>query len=72
MRLLFFLLVFMLFGAFFVISEEGLRLNVEEDRGVFSGLYLNWLDNVFANGASITTNAIRENWLPGNGSNSSE
>ena len=68
MRFFVLFVMFLFFGAVFLISNENLRISDKLDREKFYVLYYNWLGNIFFNFRSMTSNVIRSSWLPVNNS----
>ncbi len=64
MKILLFILIFLLFGAFFIISENNLRLNSGDNLQEFFKLYISWIEGLIENTSSITGNVIKTQWLP--------
>ena len=68
MRITFLVLLFLFTGAFFIISNENLDLNLPNERMVFFEGYYNWVlslvhgsvDNV----KQVTSFVIKSEWLP--------
>lgn len=66
MKILFFLLVFLLLGGFIIISNENLHILNEKEREKFGEMYLYWFDNLFDNFKGLTAYIINTNWIPDN------
>ena len=66
MKVLMFLVFFLLTGAFFIISNEQIHLNSPENIDHFLMLYSRWLDNLFDNGKIMTGYIVKMEWLPDN------
>ncbi len=64
MRVLVFLIMFLLLGALFIISNNNLALVKKENTQKFSQIYLNWTNNIYSNFKSITGDAIKLDWFP--------
>ena len=67
----FFLICFLAFGAFFIISNNNLAIRNFEDFAVFYNSYYAWMSNLFYHARSVTGYAIRFDWLPNKIVNSS-
>ncbi|MEK6893016.1 MAG: hypothetical protein AABX07_02330 [Nanoarchaeota archaeon] len=65
MRIAFILLIFLFFGAFFIVSNENLYLKKHDDFSKFYSLYYNWISNIFSNAKSISGYIVKFDWLPG-------
>lgn len=58
-------MLFLLIGAFFIISENNLVLKKQENIDTFYELYFSWLSRIFDNSKEITGDIIKLDWLPG-------
>jgi len=65
MKILLFVMIFILLGGFFIISENNLALKERQNFHSFVDLYLNWIGNIYENSVSLTGNIIKMKWLPG-------
>lgn len=59
MKIFLIIAIFLLIGAFIVISNENLRLNSIDNLIQFSQLYMKWITDVYASGKEITGQAIK-------------
>lgn len=59
-----FIIIFLLIGAFFLISENNIHINNTEEMTKFSSLYLSWLGNLAENAKEISGYVIKLDWLP--------
>ena len=64
MKTVMFLIVFLLIGAFFIISDENLRMNEAENIKFFLKSYAGWFGDLFDNGGQIAGYVVKMNWLP--------
>ncbi len=64
MKFILILLIFLLIGALFIISNENLHLREKEEAKKFAGLYYSWLFDIGKNVASVTAFVIKFDWLP--------
>lgn len=64
MKLLMFVIMFFLIGAFFIISENNLALKNPEARAEFGRIYLLWIGQVFGNSGNLIGYITRLEWLP--------
>jgi len=64
MRIRVLILLFLLVGAFFIVSNNDLHLNSKYDLQKFVGLYYSWLSGLFDNLKVITGYVIKSDWLP--------
>lgn len=65
MKTIMFIVIFLLIGAFFIISNEKIQMNSSENFQKFLGLYSNWLINIGVNGKYLAGYVIKMEWLPG-------
>lgn len=63
MRIIFFIVIFLLGGAFFIISENELSLRDSENFQNFEDLYFLWFGGVFDNLSSITGQVVSLDWV---------
>ncbi|MEK6856369.1 MAG: hypothetical protein AABX66_04410 [Nanoarchaeota archaeon] len=66
MKYLGFIILLLLFGAFFIVSNENLALKDVNKRTIFAREYYGWFIGVLGNVKTITGNVISLNWLPNN------
>lgn len=59
-----FVLVFLLIGAFFIISNDNLKLSTNENIDLFFKEYGKWLDDLLGNGKSVVGYVAKMEWLP--------
>ncbi|MBX4196213.1 hypothetical protein KW805_01345 [Candidatus Pacearchaeota archaeon] len=64
MRLVVVAVMFLLIGAFSIISNYNLHLGKAEDLNLFSRLYISWLDTLTAHAKTLTAFVVRSDWLP--------
>ncbi len=67
MKIILFIIFFLLIGAFFIISNENLRMNKVENIDIFIRLYGGWLDSVSKNARGMSGYVVKMEWLPNNG-----
>jgi len=67
MKTFMFIIMFLLIGAFFIISNEGIQLNSEENIGTFFQLYGQWVDSLVGNGKTVLGYVVKMEWLPNEG-----
>ena len=58
------IIIFLLLGAFFIISENHLALKDSENINKFVLLYTDWLGKLYENSVSTTGYLIKMEWLP--------
>jgi len=66
MKLLFLVIMFLLIGSFFIISENNLALKDEEARKEFGKLYSSWFNQIFENSKNLVGYVVKLDWLPNN------
>jgi hypothetical protein len=64
MKTLMFVILFLLAGAFFIISNEQIQLNSMDNIDMFFLLYMKWLDSLFDNTKTVTGYVVKMGWLP--------
>ncbi|MBI2449177.1 hypothetical protein HYV49_02680 [Candidatus Pacearchaeota archaeon] len=64
MRILIFIMFFLLLGGFFIISENKLVLNAKENYKSFILLYAEWTKDVVDNIGKVTGMIVKLEWLP--------
>ncbi|MFA5174254.1 MAG: hypothetical protein WC438_03670 [Candidatus Pacearchaeota archaeon] len=67
MKTLILIIVFLLIGAFFIISNENIKMNSKENVYHFFGLYADWFDKLIGNGKTASGYVVKMEWLPGEG-----
>ncbi len=58
------IILFLLVGAFLIVSNGGLHLQRAQDRGIFFQQYGLWMVKILSNTYTITGNFLKFNWLP--------
>lgn len=66
MKIYLLIVIFFLMGAFFIISENNLRLADNGNFSKFSGLYVSWLSHIFDNSKNLAGYVVKMEWLPEN------
>ena len=64
MKLILFILIFLLTGAFFIISNENLILKNPDNVDKFFSLYAKWIDQLTDNFSGATGYLVKMEWLP--------
>ena len=59
-----FIILFLLVGAFFIISNENLRLNNQENVDLFLDLYTDWASSLVTNSGVVLGYVVKMEWLP--------
>jgi len=67
MKLLMLLIFFLLIGAFFIISNENIRMNSQENVDRFFDLYGEWIDSLTSNSQVVVGHVVKMEWLPNEG-----
>jgi len=67
MKILMFIILFLLIGAFSIISNENIRMNTSENANHFFSLYSQWFDKLIGNSRTMTGYVFKLQWLPGGG-----
>jgi len=65
MRVAFIITLLLLLSAFFIISNENIKLDDSEQMHVFGEIYYNWASGVFDNLGIIIGEVVKTNWFPG-------
>ena len=66
MRIYLIIAFLLLMNAFFIISENDLKLVDSNNSKIFFNLYINWFANIGNNLETITGNVVNLNWIPDN------
>lgn len=64
MKTILIILVFLILGALFIISNQGLSLHDPENFRIFGETYYSWFDHLFDNGKTIVGYVAKSEWLP--------
>ncbi len=64
MRIFVFIVFFLLFGAFFIISENNIKLNNQENIKEFFDEYKEWLVKLTDNTKTVSGYVLKMGWLP--------
>lgn len=64
MKILIFILMFLIIGALFIISNNNLAMDKQENIDRFSELYLEWFNQIYVNTQALTGEVLKINWLP--------
>ncbi len=59
-----FVVMFLLIGAFFIVSNNNIHLGISEERAKLSGIYYNWVNSLFDKVKEITSYVVKSEWLP--------
>lgn len=64
MKILMLFIIFLFVGFFFIVSNQEIALNSQDNvREIFS-FYGKWIDGLFANGKSVAGYVVKIKWLP--------
>lgn len=66
MRVGFFVVFFLIFCAFFLISNENLHLSVKDEAYKFGNMYYNWIINLADVSTGLVGYVVKADWLPVN------
>ena len=64
MKILIFILMFLIIGALFIISNNNLAMYKQENIDRFSELYFEWFNQIYVNTQTLTEEVLKLNWLP--------
>jgi len=67
MKLLMFIILFVLVGAFFIFSNERIQLNSPENISLFLDKYGHWIDKLAGNSKTAIGYVVKMEWLPDEG-----
>lgn len=68
MRTLMIIIMFLLLGAFFIVSNSNLHLSEKEEFMKFGNAYYSWLGSLLDNGVSVVGYVAKAEWLPSDNS----
>lgn len=64
MKFVMVVVILLLIGAFFIVSNENLHLRNGDEMGKFMSLYYNWFVELSGNAKTITSYVIDIDWMP--------
>jgi hypothetical protein len=64
MKIILIIVLFLLIGAFFIISNEKIKLTSLKEYNRFIKLYGIWFGNVVENTKQVTAQVIKMDWFP--------
>ncbi len=64
MKIFLVITIFLLVGAFFIISERGIILSESKGMEEFGDAYISWLDEIFGNSKDLAGYVVKFDWLP--------
>ncbi len=64
MKIVLFIVMFLLIGAFFIISNSNLHIGNPEQRGQFMQDYHGWFVKIVNNTVGVSGYVIKMDWLP--------
>jgi len=64
MKVLMLVIIFLLIGAFSIISNENIKMNSKENIGSFFKSYSNWFDKLINNGKTVAGYVVKIKWMP--------
>ena len=59
-----FIIFFLFLGAFFIISEQNIKLNGIKNIEIFFDYYLSWIYGLIDNGKTVSGYIVKREWLP--------
>ncbi|MBU1136110.1 MAG: hypothetical protein KJ559_01220 [Nanoarchaeota archaeon] len=66
MRLIILVLMFLMIGALFIVSENNLALKENKSRQELKTIYLSWFEQLFNNSKNLIGYVVKLEWLPEN------
>jgi len=66
MKLILFLLIFLMIGVLFIVSENKLSLKDTDARAQFKDKCFAWCEQLFDNSKNIMGHVVKQNWIPEN------
>ena len=67
MKLIMFITLFLLLGAFYIISENTIALNSWENVNLFFEKYFFWIGTILENSRSVVGSVVKMEWMPAAG-----
>jgi hypothetical protein len=64
MKIAVFIALFLLLGAFYIISEDSIALNSWENAHIFFEKYLFWIVTLVDNSRSVVGSVVKMEWIP--------
>ena len=64
MKTIMFIIFFLFLGAFFIISEQNIKLNSIKNIEIFFDYYLSWIYGLIDNGKTVSGYVVKMEWLP--------
>ena len=64
MKIYLIIVIFLLLSAFFIVSENDLKLNDSQKIKQFFSLYFNWFEKIGNNFSTITGEVVNLEWTP--------
>lgn len=64
MKIIMLIIIFLMIGALFIISENNINLREKSARNDFKVLYLSWFNQLFGNTKNIIGYVVKFDWLP--------
>ncbi|PIU76033.1 hypothetical protein COS75_01285 [Candidatus Pacearchaeota archaeon CG06_land_8_20_14_3_00_35_12] len=71
-KLVVFIIIFLLIGAFFIISQQNLDIKKKVDQQTFFKSFSSWLGQLGNNTIHLTASAVKLEWLPEKNSTGTE
>jgi hypothetical protein len=67
MKLTMGIVMFLLIGAFFIISNNNLHMLEQGSLSSFISIYVSWVGEIFDNGAQLSGYVVKLDWMPKTG-----
>jgi hypothetical protein len=64
MKTLMLFVMFLFIGAFFIISNENIKMNNSANINLFFDKYFSWIDQLGANSKTVVGYVVKMDWLP--------
>ncbi len=64
MRTIILILIFLILGALFIVSNNNLALIKQQDRAEFDSSYTGWLQKLFSNSQNLVGSVVNMGWFP--------
>ncbi len=64
MKFVMFVVLFLLLGGFFIISNEDIHLNSSDNVDLFLSSYGKWIDGLVVNMGEVSGYVVKMEWLP--------
>lgn len=65
MKTIMIIIIFLLIGVFFIISNNNIKMDSVKNIDRFVDLYSQWIDGLLENGGIVSGYVVKMKWLPG-------